>query len=136
LDIVLSSSQVFSGFTKVKPSAAVLFINGIGDPVAPPSAARQMSGLFEGSGVVVVDGPGHGHTEAPSDCANQAIAAYSENGTVPTEELLCETSVDADFYFGDLFRRLLGGFRPVTDLKMVFLLCCFDTPHVKIFLYL
>lgn len=84
----------------MNPSAPVLFINTVGDPVTPASAARQMSRLFAGSGVVIVDGPGHGYMSSPSDCANQAIAEYLESAIVPTEETWCETSVNADFYFG------------------------------------
>lgn len=64
------------------------------------SSARQMSKLFAGSGILIVDGPGHGYSAAPSKCANEIIAAYFENGTVPRQETWCDTDVEANYYFG------------------------------------
>ncbi|KAJ4297760.1 hypothetical protein N0V90_005655 [Kalmusia sp. IMI 367209] len=100
IDIEPPASQLFPGFEKVETSAPILFVNTVADPVTPASSARQMSRLFEGSGVLIVDGPGHGYTNAPSECANEAIAAYWENGQVHAGETWCQTSADASYYFG------------------------------------
>jgi hypothetical protein len=78
----------------------VLFVNTVGDPVTPRSSAHQMSKLFVGSGILIVNGPGHGYDSAPSKCADAAIAKYFADGTVPTEELVCEPDVEAKYYFG------------------------------------
>jgi hypothetical protein len=59
-----------------------------------------MSKLFAGSSVLVVNGPGHGYTSAPSKCADTIIATYFANGTVPAQETLCEPDNEASFYFG------------------------------------
>jgi hypothetical protein len=78
----------------------VLFVNTAGDPVTPRSSAQQMSKLFVGSGVLIVNGPGHGYQSAPSKCASTLIARYFANGTVPTQETWCEPDVEAKYYFG------------------------------------
>ena len=59
-----------------------------------------MAGLFAGSGVVIVDGPGHGYASAPSKCANAIIAKYFASASVPQKETWCEPDVEADYYFG------------------------------------
>jgi hypothetical protein len=59
-----------------------------------------MSKLFAGSGVLIVDGPGHGYTSAPSHCANDVIATYMKSGTVPKQEKWCTPDVKAEYYFG------------------------------------
>ena len=64
------------------------------------SSARQMSKLFAGSGVLIVDGPGHGYSSAPSRCASRIIADYFTSGVVPASETWCKTSVKAEYYFG------------------------------------
>src|SRR5690349_19759880 len=74
--IIPPKSQYFPGFTTVSTSSPVLFINTSGDPVTPTSSARIMSRLFKGSGVVIVEGPGHGYSSAPSKCADEAVATY------------------------------------------------------------
>jgi pimeloyl-ACP methyl ester carboxylesterase len=93
-------SQFFPGFEHINTSAPILFINTVADPITPRSAAYQMSALFEGSAVILVNGPGHGFSSSPSDCANQYLAAYFADGTVPEAHTWCETSVEADYYFG------------------------------------
>lgn len=76
-----------------------MFVNNVGDPVTPMSSARQMSKLFAGSGILIVDGPGHGYAAAPSKCAYAIVATYFENGTVPEGETWCDTDVEASYYF-------------------------------------
>lgn len=93
-------SQFFPGFRSLNTSNPVLFINTNGDPVTPTASARQMSKYFSGSGVIIVDGPGHGFEAAPSKCAYEAVNRYFRNGTVPRGEMWCKTDVDASYYFG------------------------------------
>lgn len=100
MDIIPPKSQYFPGFKPVKPSANVLFVNTVADPVTPMSSARQMSKLFAGSSVLIVDGPGHGYQEAPSKCAIGIIANYFATGAVPANETWCKTNVKAEYYFG------------------------------------
>jgi hypothetical protein len=100
MNIIPPSSQYFAGFEAITPSAAVLFVNTVGDPVTPMSSARRMSRLFNGSAVLIADGPGHGYSRAPSKCVNEIIAKYFEDGTVPEQETWCKTDVEADYYFG------------------------------------
>lgn len=78
----------------------MLFVNTVADPVTPMSSARQMSKLFVGSGVLIVDGPGHGYASAPSKCANAIIANYFATGVVPAQETWCTPDVKAEYYFG------------------------------------
>lgn len=99
-NIIPPKSQFFPGFKALKPSANVLFVNTVADPVTPMSSARQMSKLFVGSGVLIVDGPGHGYASAPSKCANAIIANYFATGVVPAQETWCTPDVKAEYYFG------------------------------------
>ena len=93
------ASQKFPGFENITPSAKVLFINTSGDPVTPAASCRDMSKLFAGSGVVIVEGPGHGYEAAPSKCAYAAVDNYWKTGDVPAQELSCEMDVTADYFF-------------------------------------
>lgn len=70
-----------------------------GDPVTPVGSAREMSRLFPGSGMVVVDVPGHPYRDLFSQCGDKIIAEYWNSGDVPAEETWCETSVSAGAYF-------------------------------------
>lgn len=100
MNIIPPKSQFFPSFKPVKPSANVLFVNTVADPVTPMSSARQMSKLFAGSSVLIVDGPGHGYQEAPSKCAITIINNYFATGAVPVNETWCKTNVKAEYYFG------------------------------------
>ncbi len=77
-----------------------MFINTSGDPVTPTASCRQMSKMFDGSGVVIVEGPGHGYEAAPSKCAYNYVDNYWKNGTVPDQEVTCQMDVTADYFFG------------------------------------
>lgn len=106
-DIVPPPSQYVDHFengTIFETSVPVLFVNTPGDPVTPMSSARQMSKLFAGSSVFIVDIPGHGYLNAPSKCANDIIATYFKDGTVPDPEteVWCQANenIKAEYYFG------------------------------------
>lgn len=69
--------------------------------MTPPTGAREMSKLFDGSGVVIVDGPGHSYYSAPSNCTTAIVKEYMETGKVPEKkETVCKPDVEAAFYFG------------------------------------
>jgi poly(3-hydroxyalkanoate) synthetase len=93
-------NQLFPGFTKIKPRVPVLFVNTMDDHVTPPSGTRQMAKLFEGSRLVIMNGPGHAYSSAPSRCTNAIMKEYMSTGTVPSEETWCEPDVEAEYYFG------------------------------------
>lgn len=101
IKLIPPTSQIFPGFETVNTSAPILFVSSSGDPVTPIGSARKMSRFFPGSGMLVVDVPGHAyaHRDPVSQCADEIIAEYWNTGTVPTEEKWCRTSVDASFYF-------------------------------------
>jgi pimeloyl-ACP methyl ester carboxylesterase len=96
-------SQYFTGFengTIYETPFPVLFVNTPGDPVTPMSSAYQMSKLFSGSSVFIVNVPGHGYGNAPSNCTNDILAAYFADGVVPELGTTCEADVEANYYFG------------------------------------
>jgi hypothetical protein len=102
-DIVPPPSQYVDHFengTIYETPYPVLFVNTPGDPVTPMSSAYQMSKLFAGSSVFMVDTPGHGYQNAPSKCAADIIATYFAEGTVPESGLWCKTDVEPNYYFG------------------------------------
>lgn len=59
-----------------------------------------MSKFFAGSGLVIVNGPGHGYKQAPSRCADMIVERYMSTGKVPDGETWCQTDVKAEWYFG------------------------------------
>ena len=90
----------FENGTTYKTPFPVLFVNTPGDPVTPMSSAHQMSKLFVDSSVFIVNVPGHGYENAPSKCADDIIAKYFAEGTVPEPGVWCEADVKPDYYFG------------------------------------
>jgi poly(3-hydroxyalkanoate) synthetase len=94
------SSQFFEGFEAINPSTPVLFVNNPGDPVTPRSAAYNMQRLFNGSTVFIHNSPGHGISNAPSNCTDAIIAAYFADATLPEYDTWCEADVEANYFFG------------------------------------
>ncbi|KAH6893121.1 Alpha/Beta hydrolase protein [Thelonectria olida] len=74
----------------VNTSFPILFANGEYDPVTPLSHAWEASARFRGSRVLVHTGVGHGVTGHTSDCTNQAIREYFEDGKLPDVDTVCE----------------------------------------------
>ncbi|KAJ6453382.1 hypothetical protein C8R45DRAFT_847192, partial [Mycena sanguinolenta] len=76
------------------------------------SSAEKMSAGFDGSVLLLQDGPGHTSLAAPSLCTYAHIAAYFVNGTLPAIGTVC--AVDAELFpdstsnFSAPFRRLLA----------------------------
>ena len=94
--VIPADSQILPGFKSIRTSANVLFISTNGDPVTPSNNCRDMSAFFAGSGIVIVEGPGHGYYSAPSKCAFDLAAKYMKDGSVPESEVLCQMDVKAD----------------------------------------
>lgn len=92
-DVRAPRGQVFAGFDPAGTSTAtpVLFVRNTLDPVAP--AAEKMSGFFDGSAVLTLDGVGHSALVITSQCINDRVQAYLEDGVLPEEGLVCEADV-------------------------------------------
>ncbi|KAM5344101.1 hypothetical protein ACJ41O_012638 [Fusarium nematophilum] len=73
----------------VKTSFPILFVNGKYDPVTPLSHAWEASARFRGSKVVVHEGVGHGVLTHPSNCTEQVIREYFEEGQMPNVGKVC-----------------------------------------------
>ncbi|KAK4193190.1 Alpha/Beta hydrolase protein [Podospora australis] len=76
---------------KVKTHFPVLFVNNFADNVTPLVSARNNSGSFEGSVVLVQNSYGHTTLAAPSVCTARKIREYFQLGKLPGEnERVCE----------------------------------------------
>ncbi|KAJ6455019.1 hypothetical protein C8R45DRAFT_776322, partial [Mycena sanguinolenta] len=60
------------------------------------SSAEKMSAGFDGSVLLLQDGPGHTSLAAPSLCTYSHIAAYFVNGTLLARRTVCP--VDAELF--------------------------------------
>ncbi|KAJ6462623.1 TAP-like protein-domain-containing protein [Mycena sanguinolenta] len=96
---------------KTNTSFPILLISNTADPVTPLVDAEKMSAGFDGSVLLLQDGPGHTSLAAPSLCTYSHIAAYFVNGTLPARGTICP--VDAELFpdstsnFSAPFRRRL-----------------------------
>ncbi|KAH6613197.1 hypothetical protein C7974DRAFT_405354 [Boeremia exigua] len=59
-----------------------------------------MPAFFAGSGVVIIEGPGHGYERAPSKCAFDLVVKYMKDGIFPENEVTCQMDVKADYFCG------------------------------------
>ncbi|KAJ6459217.1 TAP-like protein-domain-containing protein [Mycena sanguinolenta] len=83
---------------KTNTSFPILLISNTADPVTPLVDAEKMSAGFDGSVLLLQDGPGHTSLAAPSLCTYSHIAAYFVNGTLPVRGTVCP--VDAELFPG------------------------------------
>ncbi|KAJ6454993.1 TAP-like protein-domain-containing protein, partial [Mycena sanguinolenta] len=96
---------------KMNTSFPILLISNTADPVTPLVDAEKMSAGFDGSVLLLQEGPGHTSLAAPSLCTYSHIAAYFVNGTLPVRGTICP--VDAELFpdstsnFSAPFRRRL-----------------------------
>ncbi|KAJ6455028.1 TAP-like protein-domain-containing protein [Mycena sanguinolenta] len=96
---------------KTNTSFPILLSSNTADPVTPLVDAEKMSAGFDGSVLLLQDGPGHTSLAAPSLCTYSHIAAYFVNGTLPARGTICP--VDAELFpdstsnFSAPFRRRL-----------------------------
>ncbi|KAJ6455252.1 TAP-like protein-domain-containing protein [Mycena sanguinolenta] len=74
---------------KTNTSFPILLISNTADPVTPLVDAEKMSAGFDGSVLLLQDGPGHTSLTAPSLCTYSHIAAYFVNGTLPASGTIC-----------------------------------------------
>ncbi|KAI0775787.1 alpha/beta-hydrolase [Trametes elegans] len=87
----------YQGHFNTTPANPILVVSNTLDPVTPRAGAESVTRVF-GDNARLVLKPGFGHTSGagPSQCLQEVVFAYVENGTLPDAyETLCE--VDADF---------------------------------------
>ncbi|KDN49153.1 hypothetical protein RSAG8_02506, partial [Rhizoctonia solani AG-8 WAC10335] len=73
----------------------VMVISNSVDPITPLTSARFINNaLGDMSKLVIVNAPGHG-VPFPSLCQFKASLAYFNNGTLPEDEMRCETEYGA-----------------------------------------
>ena len=67
-----------------RPSAPLLLLSSLHDPITPLASARRVSKSHPGSKVLVQNGVGHCTLlSGPSECTRRNVQAYMENGTMP-----------------------------------------------------
>ncbi|KAL9561265.1 hypothetical protein ACKAV7_014620 [Fusarium commune] len=82
----------------VKTSFPVLFLNGIYDPVTPVSNVWEVSARFRDSRVLIYEGAGHGFTTHPSNCTNEAVRKYFDDGKLPEVGTTCKPNMSGYDY--------------------------------------
>lgn len=70
-------------------SVPILFVNNRLDPVTPLKNAQKMAFRFEGSGLLVQDGVGHGALFPATDCVWGHVRRYMQDGEMPSPESEC-----------------------------------------------
>jgi hypothetical protein len=79
------------GLKEGVPAAPILFTTNRLDPVTPLHAAYKMSNDHSGSSVLVQDAVGHCATGIGwSECFNEHIRAYFDDGIVPANGTVCD----------------------------------------------
>ncbi len=75
------------------PAAPLLFLSARIDPACPLAGAKRMSARHPESVVVTQNSYGHSALSSGwSECTNNVIRDYLENGLVPAEGTVCETN--------------------------------------------
>lgn len=83
------------------PAAPILFTSSRLDPVTPLENAHRMSSYHPGSTVLVQDSVGHCAAGSGwSECFNEAIRAYLDNGTLPEKGKICADTTCKPFVKG------------------------------------
>ncbi|CAK1364993.1 unnamed protein product [Cercospora beticola] len=67
----------------------ILFASNLIDGVTGLTGARRMNRAFKDSGLLIVDGEGHGSWAAPSLCAAKAVRHYFQTGELPDTSKHC-----------------------------------------------
>ena len=70
----------------------LLILSATYDPVCPLVSARSARDAFEGSKIVELRAYGHCSLAMPSECVNQHVRDYLNDGTMPSDETACEIS--------------------------------------------
>jgi len=95
----------FTGFTPVATATPMLVVGNAHDPATPIHGARTVHDLFTNSGMLKLNGWGHG--AITNTCVTAAYDAYYVDGTLPASGTVCQP--DAPL-FGSMDG---GGFRSV-----------------------
>ncbi|GJE95991.1 alpha/beta hydrolase [Phanerochaete sordida] len=86
----LKAKDQFNGSFETNTSKPILFISNTLDPVTPIQSGRKMSKGFSNSVLLTQNSTGHSSLSGFSACAAQAIGAFFANGTLPTEDTICQ----------------------------------------------
>jgi hypothetical protein len=87
----MSSPGLTSSSTNTK--TPILFVSNSIDPTSPLRGAKKMAGLFSGSGLLTVEGVGHGSITAPSKCTVKHVQTYLATGKVPPADTKCTPDI-------------------------------------------
>jgi len=88
----LASKERYEGgfHDPIDTKTPLLIMGNEYDVVTPFVSAQNVSASFPGSGLIKLNGHGHGIPQQPSLCVSHAIQAYFNNGTVPADFTVCE----------------------------------------------
>lgn len=91
-DIRAPPNQVFKGYSAgTKTATPILFVRNTLDPVTP--AAEKMRRFFDDSGLLTLDAVGHPSILLQSQCMNEKVQRYFEDGVLPEDGLVCKPDV-------------------------------------------
>lgn len=88
----LPSGQRYTGhFGNITTANPILFVGNTADPTTPIHNARSMSAIFDGSGILTIEGTGQLSYNAVQDidCPSRWISSYFQNGTLPPRGTVC-----------------------------------------------
>nr|WP_294522692.1 alpha/beta hydrolase [uncultured Rhodopila sp.] len=84
----IEAAETYSGPWNT-PTPPVLVVGNTFDPATPYSSSRRMAAELYDGHFLTVDGFGHTELLNPSRCAQDAIAAYLTDGTLPPDGARC-----------------------------------------------
>ncbi|KAH7400966.1 hypothetical protein DE146DRAFT_654534 [Phaeosphaeria sp. MPI-PUGE-AT-0046c] len=88
-----SAVEIYGGDFKVKTKNPVLVTSNSFDPLAPLRAAKRLSGLLEGSSLLINNGYGHTVLSQASVCTIKHIRDYLVADKLPANNTLCEVDI-------------------------------------------
>ncbi|KAF1921234.1 hypothetical protein BDU57DRAFT_534940 [Ampelomyces quisqualis] len=88
-----SAIEVYNGDFRVKTKTGVLVASNTSDPLAPLAAGKRLSGLVEGSSLLINNGCGHTVLSQASICTIKHIRAYFVSDVLPTTNTVCEPDI-------------------------------------------
>jgi TAP-like protein len=90
----IKAKESYEGDFAVETKHPVLLMGLTYDTPSSIAGAYNASASFANSKVIEVEGAGHTSYSLPSVCAGRHIIAYWSNGTVPEDNIKCETETN------------------------------------------
>ncbi|PVH78295.1 alpha/beta-hydrolase [Cadophora sp. DSE1049] len=83
-------AEIWVGPFAGEPAQPILWIGNTLDPATPLANAHRLAAQYKGSVVLQQDSIGHCSYSAPSDCTDNIVRNYFQNGVLPKPGTICK----------------------------------------------